>query len=100
MNKIKVAVLGLGNMGATHVKAAQDSPCVASIIGYEPDREKAQQRGKELGIKATDDLKSILGDPEIKFVSIAAVNEVHCDLAVRSLIFVMGIAETAGLPRA
>ena len=49
------------------------------------DRERARQRGKELGIKATNDLKGILGDPEIKFVSIAAVNEVHCDLAVRSL---------------
>jgi len=85
VKKINVAVFGLGDMGATHVKAAQDSPCVASIIGYEPDKERAGQRGKELGIKATDDLESILGDPEIKFVSIAAVNEAHCDLTVRSL---------------
>ena len=60
VKKINVAVLGLGDMGATHVKAAKDSPCIASVVGYEPDRERARQRGKKLGIKATNDLKSIL----------------------------------------
>lgn len=37
MKKINTAILGLGDMGATHVKAAKDSPYIASIIGYEPD---------------------------------------------------------------
>lgn len=83
--KLTAAVLGLGAMGETHVKAAKDSPHIESIIGYEPDEKRAQQRGKELGIKATSDLDSIMNNPEVEFVSIAAVNEAHCELTVRSL---------------
>jgi prephenate dehydrogenase len=33
-DKINVAVLGLGNMGSTHVRVAKESPCVGKIYGY------------------------------------------------------------------
>ena len=35
--KMDVAVLGIGKMGATHVKSAKASPYVNQIYGYEPD---------------------------------------------------------------
>ena len=63
--KYDLAVLGLGGMGDTHVGAAKASPYVRTIYGYEPDATRAALRGKELGVKATSDLDSILNNPEI-----------------------------------
>ncbi|NOY74298.1 MAG: Gfo/Idh/MocA family oxidoreductase [Kiritimatiellaeota bacterium] len=83
--KIDVAVLGLGGMGGTHVNAAKDAPFVDGIIGYEPDPERAALRGKELEVPATSDLDSILNDPKIKLVYIAAINAVHAELTEKAL---------------
>ncbi len=83
--QIDAAVLGLGGMGATHVQAARDSAWIGRIAGYEPGAQQAELRGRELGITATSDLDSILADPRIRLVYIAAPNEVHCELAVKSL---------------
>lgn len=85
MNRINVAVLGLGEMGATHVEAAKASPFVDKIIGYEPQPERAQLRGKELGIGVVSDLERILQDESIKLIYIAAANEAHQELAIRSM---------------
>jgi predicted dehydrogenase len=83
--KFDVAVLGLGGMGGTHVVAAKESPYVGKIYGYEPDPQRAELRGKELGVIATSNLDSVLNNPEIKLVYIAAVNPVHADLTIKSL---------------
>lgn len=82
---IDVAVLGLGGMGGTHVRAAKASPFVRKIYGYEPDPERAALRGRELEIEATSDLSAILNNPEIKLVFIAAINEVHAELTEQAL---------------
>ena len=82
---IDVAILGLGGMGETHVKAAKESPYVKDIYGYEPEPARAALRGQELGVKATSDLDSILENPEIKLIYIAAVNPVHSELTIKSL---------------
>ena len=83
--KIKAAVLGLGNMGKTHVEAAKDSLWVSGVIGYEPDKERAEARGKELGIKTTSDLNEILNDPDIRLVTIASPNHTHTELTEQAL---------------
>ena len=84
MEKINAAVLGLGGLGATHVKAEKDSPYVDKVYGYEPDPERRNQRAKELGIEPAD-LPEILNDPSVRFVSIAASNEAHLPLAEAAL---------------
>lgn len=85
MNKINVAVLGLGEMGETHVKAAQESPYVDKIIGYEPDVDRALLRGRELNIDAVSNLDTILNDDSVKLNFIAAANEAHLELTNSSL---------------
>ena len=61
MEKINIAVLGLGGMGGTHVGAAKESPYVDKIYGYEPDPERRELRAKELGIIPAT-LEEILAD--------------------------------------
>jgi len=80
-----VAVIGLGEMGGTHVKAMQASPYVGTIYGYEPDPEFAAKRGRELGVQATHDLESLLCNPAIKMFSIASINAVHSEQTVAAL---------------
>jgi predicted dehydrogenase len=58
---------------------------VERIVGYEPDPERAALRGKELEIPVTSDLDSILKNPKIKLVYIAAINSVHAELTEKSL---------------
>lgn len=83
--KIGVAILGVGRMGETHLGAAQASPFVGKICGYEPDPQHAARRAQELAIPVFSRLEDILEDPEIRLVSIAAVNSVHAELALRAL---------------
>ncbi|MCE9613874.1 MAG: Gfo/Idh/MocA family oxidoreductase [Lentisphaerae bacterium] len=80
-----VAVLGLGEMGGTHVGAMRASPHVGAIYGYEPDAARAAARGKELGVQATNDLAALLRNPAIKLVSIASINAVHAAQAIEAL---------------
>ena len=84
MEKINIAVLGLGGMGGTHVGAAKASPYVDKIYGYEPDPVRREARAKELDIIPAT-LEEILADPSIKMVSIAASNDAHVPLAEASL---------------
>ena len=84
MEKIDVAVLGLGGMGETHTGAAKASPYVNKIYGYEPDPERCELRAKKLGIQPAT-LDEILNDPKIRFVSIAASNDAHVMLAEAAL---------------
>ena len=84
MEKINLAVLGLGGMGGTHVGAAKASPYVDKIYGYEPDPVRREARAKELDIIPAT-LEEILADPSIKMVSIAASNDAHVPLAEASL---------------
>lgn len=85
MKQIDIAVLGMGKMGETHVRAAQASPYVHKIYGYEPDKERAAERGKVLGIETTSELDTLLNNPAIKFIDIAAPNPVHCELGIAAL---------------
>lgn len=84
-NTMDVAVIGLGEMGGTHVKAMRASPYVGTIYGYEPDPVFAARRGKELGVQATHDMESLLRNPAIKLFSIASINAVHSEQAIAAL---------------
>ena len=82
---IKVAVLGLGQMGATHVEAAQASPYVSQIYGYEPDEARRNERAAELKITPLT-LEEILADESIQMVDIVASNDAHVPLAKAALL--------------
>ena len=79
-----VAILGLGEMGKTHIKAAKASPFVNKIYGYEPNPEYCKVRAAENGILPAS-LEEILNNQQIRLVSIAASNDVHVMLAKAAL---------------
>ncbi len=81
--KINVAVLGLGNMGKTHVKAAVASPWVDKIIGFDPDKDLSAGCAEEFKINTVDNLDEILNDSTVALVYIATPNDTHVDLTER-----------------
>ncbi len=82
--KIDVAVLGLGGMGETHVKAAKSSPYVNRIYGHEPNRMYCEKRAAELEIIPATETE-IYTNPEIRLVYIASVNDAHVVQAIAAL---------------
>ncbi|MDD3704255.1 MAG: Gfo/Idh/MocA family oxidoreductase [Victivallaceae bacterium] len=82
--QIDVAVLGLGNMGKTHVGAAKESPYVNRIYGYEPDETFRKSRSAELDV-IPESLENIIGNPAIRLVYIASPNEAHVPQAIMAL---------------
>jgi predicted dehydrogenase len=85
MEKIDIAVLGMGKMGLTHVKAALASPFVRKVYGYDPDGAVCASRGKELNIETTNDLTAIMNNSQIRLLDIAAPNAAHCRLVEAGL---------------
>lgn len=82
--KFDVAVLGLGEMGKTHVEAARKSPYIKKIYGFEPDPDRCVARASELGILPAT-LEEIMENPSIRLVYIASVNMAHAEQTIMAL---------------
>ena len=70
MQKIDVAVVGLGGMGGPHVGAAKSSPHVNKIYGWEPNWDFTSKRAADMGIIGSRTYEEILNNPDIKLVYI------------------------------
>jgi predicted dehydrogenase len=86
MSKLKVAVIGAGFMGRTHVENLRRLGFVevAAIAGV--SQEEADRFAKAYNIpKATGNYKEILADPEIAGVHICTPNALHAPVAKAAL---------------
>ncbi len=80
MEKISVAIIGLGGMGKTHVEAAKDSTYVDKVYGCDITDEITCAKATEMGIIPVT-FDEILANPSIRLVCIATSNETHVTLA-------------------
>lgn len=81
---MKVAVIGLGNMGKKIIPALRASPHVTSIAGFDPHPE-AMERARQCGVETAPTYEAILNDPAVTTVFIAAPNHLHCQLTIAAL---------------
>lgn len=82
---IRLGVIGVGTIGAIHLKAARDADvavaCIADVLG-----DHAQQRAEEFDIaNAVDDPDKLLGRDDVDAVVIAVPNKFHAPLAIAAL---------------
>jgi len=82
----RVAVIGLGFMGRTHIQALRrlgvDVHGVAGI-----DEDEAKKVAGELGIKKWyGDFAEVLADPEVEVVHLCTPNNLHFEQAKQSLL--------------
>lgn len=81
---MKVAVIGLGNMGKKIIPVIIQAPEVTALIGYDINAE-ACRNAAQAGVHIAPSYDAILDDPAVKLVFVAAPNHFHCEFAVAAL---------------
>jgi inosose dehydratase len=88
MKKIKVGVIGAGNIAFYHIRGLQMVGVYGDyeadmVIIADPDVEAANRLGKRFGFrKITADWKEVVNDPEVEVVSIVTPNCTHAEIAI------------------
>ncbi len=84
-NDIRVAVVGLGGRGRSHVKTFKAMKGVRVVALCDPDRKRMQQSAKELDGQKVDtyvDYRKLLEDKDIDAVCTASCNHWHAPVTV------------------
>jgi predicted dehydrogenase len=74
---VRVAVLGAGFMGSTHVRAYVAMPDVEVATIYAPSPDRAQPLAEQVGSRWSDDLQAVIADPAIDAVDICLPTPEH-----------------------
>jgi predicted dehydrogenase len=80
-NRVKVGIVGLGRWAKVLTKASKSSDQIEIVSGYSRSEDTRQAFGREMGISAVPDLKTLLADPQIAGVILTVPNEQHLPLA-------------------
>lgn len=83
--KIKIAVLGLGNMGRHHVRHLSGIEGAELVAVCDPSKERADSFAQEYNCKAYYDLSSLLDSESLDAIDITAPTSLHYELAKQSL---------------
>jgi len=85
MNKIKVAVAGLGFIGPAHIEALRRIPNIEVVAIADISEEIAKTKAKALGIeKYTSDFDKLISE-DIDSVHICTPNNLHFEMAKKAL---------------
>lgn len=82
---IKVGLAGLGNMGLKILPSILAAPEVIAVCGFDPSPEKRSAATERFGIATTDCYETLLNDPSVRLIFIAAPNEHHAALSIAAL---------------
>ncbi len=80
MDKVKVGVVGVGNMGRHHVKSYVALKHICDLVGiYDIDREKGDETARAYGIVSFPDLESLLKNTDA--ISVVTPTNTHYQIA-------------------
>lgn len=79
MEKLRVGVIGIGQMGMQHAKIYKKIPFVELRAVCEKNKEKLDRAVREFQCAGYDDYRALLDDPEIDAVSIVLPDNMHLD---------------------
>src|SRR5947209_1014656 len=78
---MKVAVVGIRDMGQTHLRAALNSKVVTAVAGCDLEDELRNRVGKALNIPTFEDVPSLLNQFKPQAVVVATAPSVHAEVA-------------------
>lgn len=81
---IKAGIIGFGYMGNFHLNRSRVVAGIEVIAAYDIDENKCQDAIEE-NLKTYDNLDEFLANSDIELVIICTPNDVHAELAIRSL---------------
>ena len=84
MDKVGIGIVGLGNISAAYLKAAQNFPVldIRAVADLNPDVSKA--RGQEFGLRAVA-LDDIFSDPSIDIILNLTIPRAHVEVGLRAI---------------
>ncbi len=85
MNKLKIAVIGCGNISCMHLDAASELPQaqLVAVCDIKPDR--ADKAAKQYGAKAYYDYKQMIAEESLDAVHICLPHYIHTEVAQYAL---------------
>lgn len=83
MQKIKIAVVGVGHLGTFHANILKQSNAFDFVGIYDVDEVKLHEKASEFGVKAFSSLDECLSN--VDAVSIAATTSAHYELMLKAL---------------
>jgi len=84
MDRVRLAVLGCGGMGASLARAASTLDLATVTHAYDPQADRARALAEELGAQASSELDTALAAEDVDAVFVAGPNYTHRDLTVRA----------------
>ncbi len=82
MDKLKVAVIGCGNIAPVHISAIQSLENAELYAVCDTNRERADKFAEKYGAKAVYDYEKVLGDPAVDVVHICTPHWLHGPMAI------------------
>jgi predicted dehydrogenase len=79
MDKLKVAVIGVGHLGSIHAKIYKDIPNCSLVAVCDTDKERLDSVTQSLNIKGFQDYRELFG--KVDAVSVAAPTKLHYKIA-------------------
>lgn len=86
MSKLRVGVVGVGNISKYHLNAYKNNPQVELYALCDINQERLQKRGEEYGCaRLFDDVRDMVALPELDAVSVCTWNAAHAPCALAAL---------------
>ena len=82
MERIKVAVIGVGIFGDTHCRAYSEDPTVDLVCVCDQNEERAKQAAQKYNCEYTSNPQEIANDPSISIVSVVTPDFAHRDISL------------------
>ena len=87
MKKVKIAVIGVGNIAESHIEAYQANPNVELYAFCDINKERLEEKGARFGITRlyTDEAEMLKALPELDAVSVCTWNSQHAPCTILAL---------------
>ncbi len=82
---MKVAIVGLGNMGSKIVGPISNADRVSHVVGFDLNHEAGAYARQQHGITIAQSYQAILDDPEVRVVFVTTPNHTHETMALAAL---------------
>lgn len=81
-SRIKIGLVGAGDIGRVHAQAYQRLPDVDLVVARGRNPSKADALARSLGAGLADSVDALLADDSIDAVDLCVPNDLHCPLAL------------------
>jgi predicted dehydrogenase len=84
-DKLKMAVIGVGNMGSLHARGVRELDCTELLAVCDINRARAEGVAAQYGIKAYADYRNLLAEAGVQAVLVATPHYDHTPISIAAL---------------